>query len=463
MSDYSFKRCLTLSVFGLALILGGCSHSVEKASIPTTANPTEEAQKLGSDIDQARNDHVDVLAHKNFRNAEKSLAKARRDLSDGDSQQDILDDVAYGRAYLDAAKHQADERRPNWTDVLKTRQMAIEAGARTSPNETVVLGEIDDDLRDEIESSTPSRSKTVATLQTRYMDLELASLKSKNLGNARAKIYGATNDHRAKRDAPLSLRQAEIDFATAENMIVANRSKPEAYKESVDKANNSATYLMDVITVAHQNPKTLDEKTAMGIVDQNNRLAAAKGELTAAEKEAAAQSKALSERDRELALQNEKLKTAEGTIGMQAAIDKARQEFSEDEADVYQQGNKLLIRLKKMNFSSGRAELPPASIALLGKVKDVAIALKPQEVTVEGHTDSTGSEAVNQKLSADRAEAVATYLEDHGLDKEQVEAQGFGFAKPIATNKTSSGRAQNRRVDVIITPASSANAESSVE
>jgi len=74
-------------------------------------------------------------------------------------------------------------------------------------------------------------------------------------------------------------------------------------------------------------------------------------------------------------------------------------------------------------------------------------------VTVEGHTDSTGGKKLNQKLSAARAEAVKEYLEVNAADPSiEFDSKGFGYDKPLATNKTPEGRAQNRRVDVVIEP-----------
>ena len=69
---------------------------------------------------------------------------------------------------------------------------------------------------------------------------------------------------------------------------------------------------------------------------------------------------------------------------------------------------------------------------------------------VYGHTDNTGSAVTNQKLSEDRANSVKSYLESKGLSSARVEAKGFGPAKPIADNTTNSGRAQNRRVQIVL-------------
>jgi OmpA-OmpF porin, OOP family len=64
-----------------------------------------------------------------------------------------------------------------------------------------------------------------------------------------------------------------------------------------------------------------------------------------------------------------------------------------------------------------------------------------------GHTDNTGTDAVNEKLSQKRADAVAQYFAKQGISADRISAKGFGSTQPIADNKTSAGRAQNRRTE----------------
>jgi OOP family OmpA-OmpF porin len=74
-------------------------------------------------------------------------------------------------------------------------------------------------------------------------------------------------------------------------------------------------------------------------------------------------------------------------------------------------------------------------------------------VLVEGHTDSHGSDELNQKLSQERADAVKQYiLANMDLPPSSIDAAGFGESKPIASNETPEGREKNRRIDLVITP-----------
>ncbi len=89
------------------------------------------------------------------------------------------------------------------------------------------------------------------------------------------------------------------------------------------------------------------------------------------------------------------------------------------------------------------------------KLDDVAKAVKDQgfkSITVEGHTDSRGSSNKNRELSVRRAESVRTYLVSRGIKSSKIKAVGIGEDRPIASNKTAEGRANNRRVELIVVP-----------
>jgi outer membrane protein OmpA-like peptidoglycan-associated protein len=73
-----------------------------------------------------------------------------------------------------------------------------------------------------------------------------------------------------------------------------------------------------------------------------------------------------------------------------------------------------------------------------------------QRVTIEGHTDDTGSAATNRKLSQARAEAVRDYLVGKGVEASRLEAKGFGPDRPVQSNKTKAGRDANRRVEFVV-------------
>lgn len=117
----------------------------------------------------------------------------------------------------------------------------------------------------------------------------------------------------------------------------------------------------------------------------------------------------------------------------------------------------MIIRLKAMKFSPGRSELPSAALPVLNKVKGVIGQLSPEDIVVEGHRDSTGAADLNKRLSSERASAVADYfVAENSVTSDKVESVGYGYERPIASNKNKAGRELNRRVDIIIKPAQAA-------
>jgi OOP family OmpA-OmpF porin len=132
--------------------------------------------------------------------------------------------------------------------------------------------------------------------------------------------------------------------------------------------------------------------------------------------------------------------------------------FKPDEAEVYKKQNQVIVRLKAMNFPVGQSVIMPNNYALLSKVQNAIRTFGEPDVIIGGHTDSTGSEELNEHLSQMRADAVRQYFVANGtLPYEKIIAVGYGSMRPIASNATDKGRAMNRRIDVIITPEAQQN------
>lgn len=112
----------------------------------------------------------------------------------------------------------------------------------------------------------------------------------------------------------------------------------------------------------------------------------------------------------------------------------------------------FIVNLGDVLFDTGKATLKPGAREKLSKLAGILLAYPGSlMLEIEGHTDSVGSDQLNNKLSQDRADAVSSYLTQSGVKPEKIKAaRGFGKSKPIATNDTAAGRQQNRRVEVVI-------------
>jgi OOP family OmpA-OmpF porin len=101
-------------------------------------------------------------------------------------------------------------------------------------------------------------------------------------------------------------------------------------------------------------------------------------------------------------------------------------------------------------FEFNRTGLTPEAKRSLSPVVSILNGGSNQKVTIQGYTDSVGSDAYNQVLSQKRSESVKGFLVQSGVSADQITARGFGEANPVASNDTDEGRRLNRRVDVIV-------------
>ena len=105
-------------------------------------------------------------------------------------------------------------------------------------------------------------------------------------------------------------------------------------------------------------------------------------------------------------------------------------------------------------FVSNKADLLPAAQVRLGGVADALTKDDTDsKIIVEGHTDSQGGAAYNQDLSERRAQAVREYLVTRGIAADRISSVGFGLTRPVADNGSAEGRADNRRVEIVVQPA----------
>jgi len=112
-------------------------------------------------------------------------------------------------------------------------------------------------------------------------------------------------------------------------------------------------------------------------------------------------------------------------------------------------GGRLLLSENEIHFATNQSAVPAEAE---GALSDVARKLNDNpswKVRLEGYTDNTGGKAANLKLSKDRANAVMTWLVDHGVERKRLTAAGYGDARPIGDNASDDGRAKNRRVELV--------------
>jgi OOP family OmpA-OmpF porin len=330
-------------------------------------------------------------------------------------------------------------------NAMTARQDALTAkGQQNYPKEFAVA---DNDLKNatkEIESNDTSKAQAKhAALEASYREIEINSIKKEKLGVAKNTLEQATKEG-AKKLTPETLTWAERQIASDEAAIVADRHNVDVVNRASADATATADRLLKMVRVAKsadaKNPEQIAkqlEKNEMALNKTGQNLTQAQIVLARTQDKLAGE-----------AQKNEKL---ESQAWLDREYDAASAQFTKDEAEVYKQGNKLLLRLKGLSFANNKSDISSQNFPLLAKVQKVIGDVKSSQVVIEGHTDSTGAKKLNEELSTKRAAAVQSYLvANQTVSADQISSSGFGDSKPVATNKTAAGRAQNRRVDVII-------------
>jgi len=254
-----------------------------------------------------------------------------------------------------------------------------------------------------------------------------------------AQIAAAAREAKARADADAEAKR-RADAETA-------RAQAEAARAAAEQAKAEALKMKQEAELAAQEAarqKAAAEKATAEAVAQQQLLAAE----TDKARQAAAQSDSLRQQAESARQQAEK------------ATQQAEYEKQELRARLLQQLNSILAtrdsarglvaNMSDVLFRSGSFELLPGARERLAKVSGIVLAYPTLHVAIEGHTDSVGSDDYNQQLSEHRAQAVRDYFVQQGINSGAVEAKGYGKKEPIATNETTEGRQQNRRVELIL-------------
>jgi OmpA-OmpF porin, OOP family len=483
------RRHSGITIFGImvaALLLVACaSEPLKVKPIATTENPSALMEKLGKSLLEAKKKRVDVFSPTWYAEAQGSYSQAKQGIDRGSELSGILKHIATGQAQLEQAQRHADRFQSSLADVVASRDAAIKAHANQYTSD---FNDLESDFHKlavavEEDKMGYARSKE-KSVDAAYRDLELRAIKDAALGGVR-KLMDTARDENMDDLAPKCYATAQSKLAEADTVITEDRYD----KEKIDAAVRQATFYAQRLHEIAATCKKIDKMTPEAIalwmegyftqtisqlqeIDRRNLSFDGQQEvilddITSLQRARASASSRLEARS----IESEKLKERIGDLEgrtYQERLDKERLAaekrfnelytqvqgyFSADEAEVYKKGQQLVIRLKAIQFPVGRAIIMPNNYPLLTTVKKAINAFGQPEVVIEGHTDSTGSETLNQRLSQERAEAVRQYLIYNGtLPGDKISAVGYGSTRPLASNATARGRAINRRIDVIIKP-----------
>lgn len=471
------RKNISVAVLFSVLIwfLSGCATGGLKIEpISTSENPMEHINRLDNDIGNARKNQVNVLAPTWFAKAETSLNDAQKVLNRGGELSEILEEIASGRAQLQNAEEMAQLARTTLPDAIKARDLARSAGATNFEEDYARVEEQFLKLTKAIENNNLKYAqRNRAEVTDEFEQIELRAIKEQTIGVARELIDQAEKK-KAQKIAPKSFAVAQEKLKEADAFISAHRYEKAKIQQKASEALFQARRLHQVISQSEQirtmQPEDIalkEEETLHKITDTLSASDMRDQPYEIQVKNILASIIAV-QTDRQFmsdkikSLQSEiESKNLQITDKEQLAAEKRFNQlfievqniFSTDEAEVYKQGNRLIIRLRAIQFPVGQAIIMPDNYALLSKVQRSIRTFGGPDVVIEGHTDSTGSDDVNENLSQQRAESVRQYLiANKTLSYDKIVAVGYGSKRPLVSNSTPEGRAVNRRIDVIISP-----------
>lgn len=276
-----------------------------------------------------------------------------------------------------------------------------------------------------------------------------ASLPPQDLVSARNAYSRAQNDGTTMKANPRDMDAAKKQLDVAEASFEENGDTQGTRDQSYLALRK--TEMAEVIArTARSDSATTATVDAMH-ADEKRTVASTAAALNRSKNENATQDVAIA--NGKIALKDEKARREDAEKrAAQAAADLAK--F----ATVKQEPRGMVITLSgSVLFASAKSELLPAAQIKLNDVANALIKEDPlSKIVVEGHTDSQGAAAYNQDLSQRRAQSVRDYLVSRGIAADRVTSQGFGPTRSIAENTSAEGRANNRRVEIVVQPSATA-------
>lgn len=436
--------------------------------------------------------NAQLLAPQNYQNGTDELGRARREMQAGQSTERVGDRLIRASGSFDKAIAAVNTARSIFNEALTQRQAAEIAKAPKLA--TTIWAETEKDLRKAARALERGRQMPAldgaAQAATGYSEAELAAIKATVGGEAR-RLVSKAEQLRADRYTPLTINRARGLLVEAEQKLEANRyaiDQPRVLAQQSIDATRLAIYLLESVRQVQDKRLSVEEilldwqkrlrritsaaemqdsaantpdQTADKVVKRIEELRASEillGEdLSNAQQYIASLEEEIRVLDERLggtmAARDAAVLRLEAQARAQEQYDQVKNLFDDNQALVVVESDTIVLHLVGLQFAGGSAALDTSNELLLNKLTR-AIAIFPRcDVVVEGHTDSTGSDAMNLRLSQARADAVMNFLiADKNIPGYRIRAVGYGDSRPIANNENKEGRDRNRRIDLLIIP-----------
>jgi len=486
----SWRKSLASGSFLLVFLLATCAFVILNSSVLAQDDIKARIFQKSTDLlNQAKAEQADLLSPTLYEKAVEKYESASKDFDRGKNVQKKITEI---NDVLESAIENAKLAKVTYPHLLTAREDALEANAV----------EYAQDLYEKAEALFLETAKTLEkgdinkakeksiNAEKLYREAELVAIKASIVGNVKKHLKQA-EDNDVHKYAPITLNRSQSLLAEAEKILNSDRSAKTDARNKAEMAGyevKHATFLANVIQklkkddanwekLILQNEKYLSQiMTQLGYTPEfdqgfekpvNSAVEAIKNlkqEKLQLANEISSQDQTIESLEADIIkLKGELDKTKEQEAGLKAKLALEQQQrdkfkkvesiFSKNEAKVFREGEYIRLRLIGLQFRSGKDVIEPNYFSLLTKLQRVIKLFPDYHITIEGHTDNRGNDKTNQLLSTRRARAVKSYLmANMGLVDSQIAAVGYGELKPIASNETEFGRAQNRRIDVVLSP-----------
>jgi len=477
-----FVRFLLLAVF-----LAGVGNAVAQDELRRTFfKDVDAAREAANALDAS------LLAPRSYRAGKKDYEAAEAGLERGRNIEYVRRKAGEAEKSFRAAEKSAELAKTVLAQVMKSRQDAANAKAPELAREIwdKAQREFGNAIRYLERGDLKNAKKNDIEATTYYRDAELIAIKAQYLTETR-KLLADADRARVGRYAPITLGKAKQLLADAERELSENRYDTDLPRSLARQANyeaKHAIYLSEVVRDVRDKNFTVEDLVLHWEQPLNNIAGMAdiapamsegyeelekelltyienqRNEKQELEQEVESSRLQVADMEDEIRSLDERLGGAtkeraalvqrlEAEERVKAQFEQVEKMFTHNEARVFREGNNVILRLVGLTFDSGKAQIKQEDFDLLAKVEKAIDVFPRSDLIIEGHTDSYGGDSSNQRLSQERAESVQQYMINAmRIPSYRLIATGFGETNPVANNETESGRARNRRIDIIIKP-----------
>ncbi len=276
-------------------------------------------------------------------------------------------------------------------------------------------------------------------------------------------------------DSELARRKLQAEYDDARKKAANYAEENSVMRTTLEKAQTDVSNLRSDLTLSRDRYNQLD-KTNKDLLERYDRLLAQndmllkatatekqdlRGQLAAKELELNERERRTQQLERDLNAREQRVQELEAAIrdkenkiaDLRGKVMQALRGFSDADLSVREEKGKVYVSLSQnLLFPSGSKTINTAGREALAKLSQVLNTNPEINITVEGHTDSDGDDALNWDLSVGRATSVVKELTKNNVDPKRIIASGRGEHFPVAGNETAAGKAQNRRTEIILTP-----------